>query len=177
MKKTTIFKKIKQYFTAPAKTFKAESKSKLKDALLYGLFGVAVYTVLYILVSTINFLLNNPIVLQSDYWKYYLSVPVIIFCAPLVFALWLHLWAFIFGARKGIVNTLKIVLYGRTPYYFLAWIPLVNWPVEIWSLVLYGYGLVEIQKLSATKAVATVVISAITTAVFYWVYMIMFIVS
>ena len=60
--------------------------------------------------------------------------PVIIFIAALVagfiftliFAAWVHLWVYLFGGRKGIMQTTNAIIYGQTPRLLFGWIP-VNW--------------------------------------------------
>ncbi len=77
----------------------------------------------------------------------------------LLWGLWLHLWAYILGARQGLEQTMKAVFYGGTPNYLLGWIPFVNIVFGVWTIVLHGIGLMRLQKISGSKAVLTIIIA------------------
>ncbi len=74
---------------------------------------------------------------------------------------WLHLWVYVFGARRGINETIKSVMYGSTPTYVIGWIPIVSIIGAIWSFVLVILGVRELQEISTGKAIAAVIIAII----------------
>jgi len=98
-----------------------------------------------------------------------LPIPVIVFLAmfvgmfilTLISAAWIHLWVYIFGGRKGIMQTVKAILYGNTPQQLLGWIPFFSFIFALWSLVLVVLGIRELQEMSTGKTAAAVVIAII----------------
>ncbi len=54
----------------------------------------------------------------------------------LLLSAWIHLWVYLFGGRKGIMQTFKAILYGDTPNLLLGWIPFIGIIFTLWSLVL-----------------------------------------
>jgi hypothetical protein len=98
-----------------------------------------------------------------------LPVPVIVFISmlfggfivTLVFSAWLHLWVYILGGRRGIMQTVSAIIYGSTPRLLFGWIPVISIIFVIWSFGLWILGVRELQELSTGKAVAAVVIAVI----------------
>jgi pilus assembly protein TadC len=65
----------------------------------------------------------------------------------------------VFGAKKGLNQTLKSVFYGGSPNYLLGWIPLINIIAGLWSLVLAGIGLTRLQGIKGGKAAGAIIIA------------------
>lgn len=92
-------------------------------------------------------------------------IPMVMVCSfflTLFLAIWIHLWVYIFGGRKGIMQTFKAILYGDTPFLLLGWIPLIGYLFALWSLVLGILGIRELQELSIGKAILAVAAAIIT---------------
>ena len=89
-------------------------------------------------------------------------IMVCTFILTLLLAAWIHLWVYIFGGRKEIMQTFKAILYGDTPYLLLGWIPLIGNIFALWSLVLGILGIRELQEISTGKAVLAVGLAIIT---------------
>jgi len=87
------------------------------------------------------------------------------FICTLIFAAWLHLWVYLFGGRKGIMQTIKAILYGNTPRLLFGWIPFVGIFFALWSLVLGILGIREYQELSTGKLILVVVIAVVIPVV------------
>jgi hypothetical protein len=83
------------------------------------------------------------------------------FIFTLIFAAWLHLWVYLLGGRKGILQTFKAIIYGNTPRLLLGWIPFVGFIFALWSLVLGILGIRELQEMSTGKAILAVLIAVI----------------
>ena len=96
-----------------------------------------------------------------------LAFPVIVFLMALaggfiltlIFSAWLHLWVYILGGRKGIMQTFKAIIYGHTPRLLLGWIPFIGFVFMLWSLVLGILGIRELQEMSTGKAILAIVIA------------------
>ncbi|MDD1686356.1 YIP1 family protein [Methanoregula sp.] len=97
------------------------------------------------------------------------AVPILVFFMMLIggfivtfiLAAWIHLWVYILGGRKGIMQTVNAVIYGSTPRMLLGWIPFIGIIFLLWSLVLSVLGIRELQELSTGKAILAVVIAVI----------------
>ena len=95
--------------------------------------------------------------------------PVVVFFAVLVagfiltfiFAAWVHLVAYLFGGRKGIMETVKAIIYGHTPRLLFGWIPVIGFIFVLWSLVLNILGIRELQELSTMKATLVIAIAVL----------------
>ena len=79
----------------------------------------------------------------------------------MIAGLWLHLWAYIFGAKKGLHQTLKTVFYGGTPSYLLGWIPFIAILFWLWSLYLQWIGLQKLHDMPGNKALLSILIAFI----------------
>ena len=98
-----------------------------------------------------------------------MSAPVVVFFLVLVGgfiftligAAWVHLWAYLFGGRRGIMQTVNAIIYAGTPGQILGWIPLIGFIAGLWSLVLIVLGIRELQELSTGKAILAVAIAVI----------------
>nr|WP_321352154.1 YIP1 family protein [uncultured Methanoregula sp.] len=80
----------------------------------------------------------------------------------LLLTAWIHLWVYLFGGRRGILQTFKAILYGDTPNLLLGWIPFIGIIFTLWSLVLGVLGIRELQEISTRNAVLAVTIAIIT---------------
>jgi len=157
----TLFAKVKGFIMSPSKAFKAEATTNLGESFKYALFGLAFLGVLtgliYMAIPSAAMPFVGPILIVAM-----LAMIVIFgFIGILLGGLWLHLWAYIFGARKGLTQTLKIVIYARTPTYYLGWIPFFSIIAGIWEIVLSVIGLQQLQKLSTGRAIGAVLIAII----------------
>ena len=154
--------KAKAFLLSPTNAFKKEKGTSLEDAFVYFLKILAVYAVL---LGLVNFAFSmNAIVLVTTIVVVYIGTTLGI----IISGLWLHLWAYIVGARKGFEQTLKTVLYASTPTLLLGW-TIVLMPVgAVWSIVLQIFGLTKLQGLTGERAVLAVLlpIVVILAAVF-----------
>jgi len=85
--------------------------------------------------------------------------------------LWLHIWVYLVGGRKGLTQTFKALMYGATPSLLLGWISLLGffapiwviWAliVEIWALIVEIIGIRQLHEISTGKAVAAVILAII----------------
>jgi hypothetical protein len=71
---------------------------------------------------------------------------------PFISAAVLHLFAYIFGAKKGYSNTYKAVVYSMTPSLLLGWIPFVGIIAAFWTWYLSMKGLSVLHEISMGRA-------------------------
>ncbi|MFA4824519.1 MAG: YIP1 family protein [Methanoregula sp.] len=79
-----------------------------------------------------------------------------------VFAIWLHIWVYLAGGRKGYMDTVKALAYGSTPGMIIGWIPIIGPFIGgIWTLVLEVLSVREIHQISTERAVIAVILAVI----------------
>jgi hypothetical protein len=162
-------KKGFSFLTSPGTSFDNEKTTALSEAFKYILFLTVILAVLGGIVNGIAALYTPNIItglttvtletlpmyiVGSIIGMYLLTI-----IGFVIWGLWLHLWAYIVGARKGLVQTMKSVFYGGTPNYLLGWIPLISFIAIIWSFVLTGMGIVRYQEMTGGKAALAIIIA------------------
>jgi hypothetical protein len=77
-----------------------------------------------------------------------------------IFAIWLHIWVYVAGGRKGYMDTVKALAYGSTPGMIIGWIPVIGPFIGgIWTLVLEVLSVREIHQISTERAVIAVILA------------------
>ena len=95
----------------------------MKTWLKYGLIGFVVLgllTAIFTLVFGSSLTALMPVAVpmtSSTAIMAFFAVVIGGFIGLIISGLWLHLWVYIFGGRKGIKNTIKTVFYSYSPVY------------------------------------------------------------
>jgi hypothetical protein len=77
-------------------------------------------------------------------------------------AVWLHIFVYILGGRKGYIETLKTIGYGSTPFWLIGWIPIIGWIIGlIWSFILAILGVRELHEMSTGRAAGAVILALV----------------
>jgi hypothetical protein len=160
-----IVEKVKGFLMKPVETFQQSRTDEPGAILTYFTVLLLINAIFSALVSvmTIGKMTTFP---GMDLG---IPLPVLEFFAVFVagliltpiFAAWVHLWVYLFGGRKGIMQTLKVAVYGQTPRLLLGWIPFIGFIFTLWSLFLFVLGIRELQELSPMKAVLVVAIAVL----------------
>jgi len=79
----------------------------------------------------------------------------------LIGSLWMHIWVYICGGRKGVGQTIKSMAYGNTPSFLLGWVPFVGIIFAIWTLVVQIIGIRQLHEISTGRAVLAYIIGVI----------------
>lgn len=148
-----IFQKAMGFLKQPAKSFEKEKATDVTEAFKYMLFLTLVIAILSAIVSL------NALT--------FLGIYVFVIFGSVIIGLWLHLWAYIFGAKKGLNQTLKTVFYAGTPNYLLGWIPFIAIIFMLWSLYLDWVGLQKLQALPGDKALFAILIAFIIPMIIF----------
>jgi len=160
------FQKVKNFITKPVESFRNEANVPLNEAFKYllilGLFntvmGIIVYVISIYLVSLQMFVgASQALTIISIGYLFFQSYVGIVSGAVLGGA-FLHLFAWLLGARQGIKQTLKSVIYANTPSYVLGWVPGIIFITFIWTFVLNIVGLMNLQKMSTGRAILAVIL-------------------
>jgi hypothetical protein len=161
----SLVTKVKGFLLDPVETFRQSGTDEPKAVFTY--FGALL--LFNAILSAVIAALGIKTLQQFAGMSYGVAFPVMVFFMMLVggvictiiFAVWLHLWVYILGGHKGIMQTINAVIYGSTPRLLLGWIPFIGIIFSLWSLVLGVLGIRELQELSTGKAVMAVAIAVI----------------
>jgi len=150
-----ILEKAKGFLLHPNEAFSKEKNTNFEESLKYT-------ALLLIVISA----LSGITVMFADITFGLITIPlkyVFLLIGTLLGGLILHVFAYIFGARNGLVQTLKAALYAGTPFYLFGWIPLpyILFAFTIWAAVLEVIGLKALQSMSTGRAILAVVLPGI----------------
>lgn len=158
-----IVTKVKGFLLNPVETFQ-QSKND-EPGVVFTYFGLLLllHAVLVALIAAVR-IEKIPVFPGMPGG---LALPVVVFLMALVggfictliFAAWLHLWVYLLGGRRGIMQTINALIYSHTPRLLLGWIPFIGFIFVLWSLFLAILGIRELQELSTTKAILAVAIA------------------
>ncbi|RCV62954.1 hypothetical protein C5S53_16335 [Methanophagales archaeon] len=169
----SIGERIRGFLFSPSETFDASKEDTIGDALKYFAVILLIPAVLVAIIVAVGFSLILG--MFSQYLPpetlslaamgpllavvFFIAVLVGGIIGAFIDGLWLHLWVYIVGGRKGVGQTIKAVMYGATPYCLLGWIPIVNLIAEIWMIVVEILGLRQLHEIATGKAVLAVIIA------------------
>jgi hypothetical protein len=159
----TLVDKVRGFLVTPVESFR-QSKDD-EPGIVFTCFTVLllIHAILCALIVAVR--VDTLPMFAGMSWGNVLPVMIFImvlvggFAVTLIFAAWLHLWVYLFGGRKGIMQTMKAVMYGSIPRLLLGWIPFIGFIFALWSLVLGILGVRELQEMSTTKAILAVAIA------------------
>jgi len=161
----SIINKVKGFFLTPVETFQQVRDDEPSVVFTYLAVLLLINAIFSALIAAVGF--NSMQMFAGMTWG--VAVPVMVFFMVLVggfiFTLilgaWVHLWVYLFGGRNGIMQTLKAIIYGKTPHLLLGWIPFIGFIFTLWSIVLGILGIRELQELSTGKSIFAVIIAII----------------
>ena len=76
-------------------------------------------------------------------------------------SLWMHIWVYVCGGRKGVGQTIKSMAYGYVPTFLFGWIPFVGVIFSIWTLAVQIIGFRQLHEISTGRAVLAYLLGAI----------------
>jgi hypothetical protein len=177
----TIVSKVKGFLLTPVETFQQSRNDE--PGLVFTYLGALLLfnAILSALIAAVG--IERMPMFAGMTWG--VAVPVMVFfmvlvrgfILTLVLGIWIHLWVYLFGGRKGIMQTLKAIIYGKTPHLLLGWIPFVGFIFSLWSIVLGILGIRELQEISTGKAIFAVVIAIIIPLILIIIFTAYFLVS
>jgi hypothetical protein len=168
--------RINGFLWSPAETFEASKEETLSDAYVYCFPLLVIFSVL--LAVIIGIVLANPVAQSilgmrpdSELLKIItlMSASGIILggtVGVLIAGIWMHIWAYAFGGRNGLEQTIKVLLYAATPLLVLGWIPVIGTAIgAIWSLLLLLTGLTQLQGMYSGRAILALVAALLVPVV------------
>lgn len=179
MQLKAIGQKIKGLLFNPTETLQELREEDLSDAFLYFLVLLLFSSVMTAIVSGGSMAALRQLTTSLGYQIPLASLSALggglIFVATFftmlfftfIGGLWLHLWVYLLGGRRGISETLKAVFYGMTPTMLLSWIPFIGFLAGLWGLVLQILGVKELQQLSTGKSVLAIFLAILVPALVF----------
>ncbi|NQE06639.1 hypothetical protein C5S32_12285 [ANME-1 cluster archaeon GoMg1] len=164
--------RIKGFLFSPSKTFDNSKEDTLGDAFKYFVVLLAIYAVLFSIMVLVAFsamawivgpwaamlgLTAGPLLAVSMLVLSLIAGIIAVF----IMGLWMHIWVYVVGGRKGVTQTIKALMYGATPSYLLGWIPFIGIIAGIWALVVEIIGIRQLHELSTGKAVLAFILAII----------------
>jgi len=161
----TLVTKVKGFLLNPVETFQQSRADEPRAVFTY--FGVLL--LFNAILSAVITAVGIETLKMFNGMSFGLAIPVLVFVmiliggfiCTLILGAWLHLWVYILGGRKGIMQTINAVIYGSTPRLLLGWIPFIGLLFALWSLVLGVIGIRELQEMSTERAVIAVGIAVL----------------
>ena len=168
----SIGERIKGFLFRPSETFDASKEDTIGDAFKYFVVLLVIYAVLFSIMVLVAFsamswivgpwaammgLAAGPILAVAMLVLTFISGIIAVF----IMGLWMHIWVYIVGGRKGVKQTIKALMYGATPSYLLGWIPFIGIIAGIWALIVEIIGIRQLHELSTGKAVLAFILAII----------------
>jgi hypothetical protein len=79
----------------------------------------------------------------------------------LILGIWVHIWAYAFGGRRGLTQTIKALMYGSTPFLIFGWIPGLDIIGAIWAILVIPTGLIELQEMYSGRTILALIFALI----------------
>ncbi|MCW7080940.1 MAG: YIP1 family protein [Candidatus Methanospirare jalkutatii] len=172
---TGIVEKIKGFLFSPSETFDASKGDTLGDAFKYYIILLLIPALLSAVIAAVAFSLlagffGRMLPFMSASLAFAgVGAAVVVFLyvliagaiGVLIGGLWLHIWVYLVGGRKGLTQTFKALMYGATPSLLLGWIPVIGFLASIWALIVEIIGIRQLHEISTGKAVAAVILAII----------------
>ncbi|MGA2105021.1 MAG: YIP1 family protein [Methanoregula sp.] len=163
-----ILLKASEFLIQPLEAFKKSREDETQSVTRYYITFLLVNAVLTDLVSLMGLgilgLIRRTSFLHHPLIIFFLILLGGILGAPLL-SVWLHLWVYIVGGRKGFSHTFKAVMYGSTPVLLFSWIPFIGIIFYFWSMVLTIFGVHELQEIDGDQAAFAVIVASIIVVV------------
>jgi hypothetical protein len=169
-----FIEKVKGFLLEPSKTFDALKEEPLEEAVKYYAVIAVVYSAfLALLLAFAGNLVGTMMGFRNLGMMMGVSTgigsAIIFFVMFMINAIVgafiggtvLHIFVYIVGGRRGIVQTIKAGMYGSTPSLLFGWIPIINFIAIIWSLVADIIGIRQLHEITTGRAILAVILPII----------------
>jgi len=172
----TILDKIKEFMFNPSHAFRGVKDEGPGETILYLVILAFFYAGMATVMTTLQVFPHpfsssftghgipalDPVRAITDI----LSIVIATILIMAIYGIWLHLWVFLVGGRKGIWQTGKSVCYSATPSLLLAWIPVIGTLVGlVWTVIINVIGIKELHGLSDNRAALAVVLAVVVAVI------------
>ncbi|MCQ8894452.1 MAG: YIP1 family protein [Methanolinea sp.] len=172
----SVLDKVRGFLFSPTLSFRKARDEEAKETLTYLITLSVFYAIMSTLLTALNVFVHpfaglsfippgpavEPLLIVS--WIFVILVFTLVMAV--IFGLWLHIFVYLVGGRKGIWQTEKSVFYNLTPTFVLGWIPAIGPLVGgIWSVVIGVIGIRELHNIPDTKAALAVILAVVIASV------------
>jgi len=160
MIKMSLGEKVKGFLFNPTDTFNAVRAEDLGEAFKYFLILLLIFSILFSFIM--GTIMSLPLGIGGGGFLALISFILIFiegFTAIIIGSLWIHIWVYLVGGRKGLTQTMKAVMYSCTPAFVLGWIPLINIVGGIWTIIVEIIGIRQLHEISTGRAILAWLIS------------------
>lgn len=171
----TIPDKMRGFLFNPSETFWKVADEDIRDTLLYFFIIAVIYAVLATVMTAME-VFNHPFLalfgfrFGIDRFELiilkFLAVLVFSWLIALMYSLVLHFWVWLIGGRKGIIQTVRSVLYSLTALMLIGWVPDIGPPIGLlWSVVVGVIGIQELHQISRLRSAVAVILAILTALI------------
>ncbi len=170
-----FIEQVKGFILSPVESFRSVRTADLGETLKYYLILLVINTILSVIISLVA-LSSSWSAIAALFPALGMETPaaagfgIVVFAILMIFislvilvigAAWVHIFVYLFGGRKGYMQTLKAFAYGQTPSLLLGWIPIIGIIGVIWSIVLWIIGVRELHEMTTGRAAAAVIVAGV----------------
>lgn len=170
-----ILEKIRGFMFNPSQAFRKVRDEEAGETVTYLLVLAVFYAIMSTLLTAIEVFVH-PFVMFTPlgpgaaepllFISWIVVILVITMLMAVFFGLWLHIWVYLLGGRKGVWQTEKSVFYNLTPTFLIGWIPLIGPLVGmVWSVIIGVIGIKELHDMSDMKSAIAVVLAVVVASV------------
>ncbi len=158
--------KTKGFLLDPVRTFEASKEDSFAGATRYYLITVVIFSALFTFRSIVAGDGNEgAITIFARAWVFGII-------GIFILGLFIHIFVYLAGGRKGNAQSIKAVMYAATPGLLFGWIPFINYITVIWSLVLVVHGIHKFHEITLGRAIiavlsAIIIILALAAIIIY----------
>lgn len=173
---TPMLEKIRAFMFNPSSAFRKAKDEVATETIQYLIILAVFYAIMSALLTAIE-IFSHPLlagflpvggspVEPLLFISWVIVVFVVTIIVAVIFGLWLHIWVYLLGGRKGVWQTEKSVFYNLTPTLLLGWIPVIGSIVGgVWSVIIGVIGIRELHGLPDAKAALAVVLAIVIASV------------
>jgi hypothetical protein len=164
-----VMEKIKGFLLSPVETFRKSRGDEPVPVITYFIVLLVFNAILWGLMMAGKVMIHPALAVArlgqgADPLLVFITGLILVLVLQLflilIWGLWLHIFSYIAGARKGIMETEKAVIYGSTPLLLIGWIPVIGSVIGgIWTIILTIIGLREMHEITTGKAVLAYVLA------------------
>jgi len=177
----SIEERIKGFLFSPSETFDASKEDTLGDSLTYFVVVLAIFAAIFGTFYALYLAAFSPVITRIIasipgttsmlpfmaamgpligllfFVLFFVLILVVGIIAAFIGGLWTHIWVYLVGGRRGVVQTIKAVMYGSTPSFLLGFLP--------WALIVQVIGIRQLQELSTGRAILALILAIIIPAI------------
>jgi hypothetical protein len=166
-----VMEKIKGFLLSPVETFRNSRGDEPVPVITYFIVLLVFNAILWGLMMAGKVMIHPALAVArlgqgADPLLVFITGLILVLVLQLflilIWGLWLHIFSYIAGARKGIMETEKAVIYGSTPLLLIGWIPVIGSVIGgIWTIILTIIGLREMHEITTGKAILAYVLAIV----------------